>query len=164
MATKKPPKRQGVIVPKPRASAFPVALVEAPPSANMTDSGVFSSGSADTVEAVGQPLAAAKLPVADVVVTQRRLMLEEKKESRALRFGVQDFPFPHYPYAKGPDLANDSVAYGEVLQMTIARVVGGSLNLDTGFSRRTRSGRQVVPEQVAQPAMIGRKVDPKPGR
>jgi hypothetical protein len=101
---------------------------------------------------VAKPPTGADLPPDDVVQTLKNQMITNNEESPALRFGVPQMPFPRYPYAKGPDLANDGVGYGEVLRMTVYRANGSAvMSPATGYSRRTRSGRQVISKNELTP-------------
>ena len=109
------------------------------------------------------PPTGADLPPEDVVQTLKNQMIADNEESPALRFGIPDMPFPRYPYAKGPDLANDGVGYGEVLRMTVYRANGRAVMAPTtGYSRRTRSGRQVISENELTPE-IDPGESPAPG-
>jgi hypothetical protein len=94
------------------------------------------------------------VPPSDAVVIQRRL-LKNGKFSRQLAFGETDRPFPVYPYTKGQELVNDGISYGEILEMSVFQAPPGTdgstetgskspLEDSDGFSRRTRSGRQVI--------------------
>ena len=142
------PRKRGVKAPvvairkTSRASLAPTAAEppSPPPTPDPTPAPTLVPPSQATVAPTG-----ADLPADDVVQTLKNQMITKNTESPALRFGIPEMPFPRYPYAKGPDLANDGVGYGEVLRMTVYRANGrGTMLPDTGYSRRTRSGRQVI--------------------
>jgi hypothetical protein len=93
------------------------------------------------------------VPLEDAVLIQRRL-LKNRRYSPELQIGQGELPYQAYPYTKGPDLSNDGIGYGEILSVDVCRLKEcieltrhespPELHVETGFSRRTRSGRQVI--------------------
>ena len=105
------------------------------------------------------------VPAEDAVIVDRKLREDDGKCSIPLAFGAESRPFPIYPYAQGPDLANDGMGYGEELRIKVYRIpkavplngeaAGPSkpsaspIRLDAaiGCHRRTRSGRQFASDE-----------------
>lgn len=51
-----------------------------------------------------------------------------------------------HPYARGPDLANDELGYGENVAVPVASVRGGALASGTVLEVRTKTGTIIVPD------------------
>ena len=143
-----------------------IVPVSSPPPPNSTTRRVAPRVTAPSVLSAEEKVVAAVVPPEDAVLIQRKL-LKKRLYSPELAFGQSGLPYQTYPYAKGPDLANDGIGYGEIISVDVCQLVGcvelleesekppPRLNIAKGFSRRTRSGRQVIDN--TDPGVLNKK-------